>query len=62
MPTSFAASKRWAVPSRVSEMNRALGTPYWAHGQHYFHDQSERRDNGTLVIPAVLIARSSLRF
>lgn len=29
----------------------------WAHWQQYLHDQCERRDDGSLVIPAELVSR-----
>lgn len=29
----------------------------WAHWQQYMHDQCERRDDGSLVIPARLVSR-----
>ena len=29
----------------------------WAHWQRYLHDQCERRDDGSLVIPAELVFR-----
>jgi hypothetical protein len=29
----------------------------WAHWQRYLHDQCERRDDGSLVIPADLVRR-----
>ncbi|BBZ45443.1 hypothetical protein [Mycobacterium parmense] len=29
----------------------------WAHWQQYVHDHGERRDDGSLVVPAELVAR-----
>lgn len=29
----------------------------WAHWQQYMHDQGERQDDGSLVIPAWLVSR-----
>ena len=29
----------------------------WAHWQQYMHDQCERQDDGSLVIPALLVTR-----
>lgn len=29
----------------------------WAHWQRYLHDRCERRDDGSLVIPAELVSR-----
>ncbi|MEU9616964.1 hypothetical protein AB0D56_36410 [Streptomyces sp. NPDC048209] len=29
----------------------------WAHWQQYLHDQCERRDDGSLVIPAELVSQ-----
>lgn len=29
----------------------------WAHWQQYLHDQCERRDDGSLIIPADLVFR-----
>ncbi|MFF2316945.1 hypothetical protein ACFVTE_11805 [Arthrobacter sp. NPDC058097] len=29
----------------------------WAHWQQYVHDQCERKDDGSLVVPAELVAR-----
>lgn len=31
----------------------------WAHWQQYMHDQGERTEDGSLVIPAALVARWS---
>ncbi|MGG7100883.1 hypothetical protein [Rhodococcus sp. 24CO] len=42
------------------ELMRRLATAEherWAHWQQYVHDQGERRKDGSLVIPAELVAR-----
>lgn len=35
----------------------ALEHERWAHWQQYVHDHCERRDDGSLVVPAELVAR-----
>ncbi len=42
------------------ELMRRLATAEherWAHWQRYVHDHGERREDGSLVIPAELVAR-----
>ncbi|MFJ3958886.1 hypothetical protein [Arthrobacter sp. NPDC090010] len=53
-------------PSRVREILEsdssvellaAIEHERWAHWQQYVHDQCERQDDGSLVIPADLVRR-----
>lgn len=39
------------------EQLAAIEHERWAHWQRYVHDQCERQDDGSLVIPAELVAR-----
>jgi hypothetical protein len=39
------------------EQLAAIEHERWAHWQQYVHDQCERQDDGSLVIPAELAAR-----
>lgn len=39
------------------EQLAAIEHERWAHWQQYVHDQCERQDDGSLVIPAELVAR-----
>ncbi len=39
----------------------ALEHERWSHWQRYLHDQCERRDDGSLLIPAELATRWSIQ-
>lgn len=41
----------------VVERLAAIEHERWAHWQRYVHDQCERREDGSLLIPANLVAR-----
>lgn len=42
---------------RTIERLAAIEHERWAHWQKYVHDQCERRDDGSLIVPAELVAR-----
>lgn len=42
---------------RAIDRLAAIEHDRWAHWQQYLHDQCERRDDGSLVIPAELVSR-----
>ncbi|WP_313813365.1 hypothetical protein [Glutamicibacter sp.] len=42
---------------RTIERLAAIEHERWAHWQKYVHDQCERRDDGSLIVPAELAAR-----
>lgn len=53
-----AAAIRAALEDdRAIDRLAAVEHDRWAHWQQYLHDQCERRDDGSLVIPAALVSR-----
>lgn len=55
---SDAAAIRAALEDdRAIDRLAAVEHDRWAHWQRYLHDQCERRDDGSLVIPADLVSR-----
>ncbi|MFD6152310.1 hypothetical protein [Streptomyces sp. NPDC060243] len=55
---SDAAGIREALENhRAIDRLAAIEHDRWAHWQQYLHDQCERRDDGSLVIPAELVSR-----
>jgi len=55
---SDAAAIRAALEDdRAIDRLAAVEHDRWAHWQQYLHDQCERRDDGSLVIPADLVSR-----
>lgn len=55
---SDAATIRAALED-VQALDRLAAVEHerWAHWQQYVHDQADRRDDGSLLIPAELVAR-----
>lgn len=55
---SDAAAIRAALEDdRAIDRLAAAEHDRWAHWQQYLHDRCERRDDGSLVIPADLVSR-----
>jgi hypothetical protein len=52
-----AAIRAALCEGRAVDRLAAIEHDRWAHWQQYVHDQCERRDDGSLVIPAHLVTR-----
>lgn len=49
--------RRILESERIVERLAAVEHERWAHWQKYVHDQCERQEDGSLVVPAELAAR-----
>lgn len=49
----------WSEPEALSGADAAIEHERWAHWQQYLHDQCQRADDGSLMIPAELVEQWS---